>query len=78
MLIQGYITQTTEKAVAFVANDKSSVAGVRPLWVPVAKIAAQTERDEMDRKIATDKGDRRGIPTDLDVCDDFLRKVGAA
>jgi hypothetical protein len=76
MQTTGYIVRETEAAVAFVAR-RDVKAGVKPLWVPKAKILVRHEQDRASVTIATAQdGERVGIPTVLVIDNDFAVKVG--
>ncbi len=76
MQTTGYIVRETEAAVAFVAR-RDMKAGVKPLWVPKAKILVRHEQDRASVIIATAQdGERVGIPTVLVIDNDFAVKVG--
>ncbi len=76
MQTTGYIVRETEAAVAFVAR-RDVKAGVKPLWVPKAKILVRHEQDRASVIIATAQdGERVGIPTVLVIDNDFAVKVG--
>lgn len=76
MQTTGYIVRETEAAVAFVARRDVKV-GVKPLWVPKAKILVRHEQDRASVTIATAQdGERVGIPTVLVVDNDWAVKVG--
>lgn len=76
MQTTGYIVRETEAAVAFVAR-KDIAAGVKPLWVPKAKILARHEQDRASVTIATAQdGERVGVPTVLVLDDSWAVKVG--
>ena len=76
MQTTGYIVRETEAAVAFVAR-RDVKAGVKPLWVPKAKILVRHEQDRASVTIATAQdGERIGIPTVLVVDNDWAVKVG--
>jgi len=76
MQTTGYIVRETEAAVAFVAR-RDVKAGVKPLWVPKAKILVRHEQDRASVTIATAQdGERVGIPTVLVVDNDWAVKVG--
>lgn len=73
MQVHGYIVRETEKAVAFVREGGDAS---KPAWVPLSKIVARVERDDMDRKFRDGKATRVGIPHTLDVDDAFAAKIG--
>lgn len=76
MQTTGYIVRETEAAVAFVAR-RDMKAGVKPLWVPKAKILVRHEQDRASVVIATAQdGDRVGVPTVLIIDDVWAVKVG--
>jgi hypothetical protein len=76
MQTTGYIVRETEAAVAFVAR-RDVKAGVKPLWVPKAKILVRHEQDRASVTIVTAQdGERVGIPTVLVIDNDFAVKVG--
>lgn len=76
MQTTGYVVRETEAAVAFVAR-KNVAAGVKPLWVPKAKILIRHEQDRASVTIQTAQdGERVGIPTVLIIDDAFAVKVG--
>lgn len=76
MQTTGYIVRETEAAVAFVAR-RDMKAGVKPLWVPKAKILVRHEQDRASVVIATAQdGERVGVPTVLVVDDAWAVKVG--
>lgn len=76
MQTTGYIVRETKAAVAFVAR-RDVKEGVKPLWVPKAKILVRHEQDRMGVKIVTAQdGERIGIPTVLIIDDAFAVKVG--
>jgi len=76
MQTTGYIVRETEAAVAFVAR-RDVKAGVKPLWVPKAKILVRHEQDRASVVIATAQdGERVGVPTVLVVDDAWAVKVG--
>lgn len=76
MQTTGYIVRETEAAVAFVAR-RDVKAGVKPLWVPKAKILVRHEQDRASVVIATAQdGERVGVPTVLVVDNDWAVKVG--
>ena len=76
MQTTGYIVRETEAAVAFVAR-RDMKAGVKPLWVPKAKILVRHEQDRASVTIATAQdGERVGVPTVLVVDNDWAVKVG--
>ncbi len=76
MQITGYVVRETEAAVAFVAR-RDVKEGVKPLWVPKAKILVRQEQDRASVTIKTAQdGDRVGIPTVLVVDEIFAVKVG--
>jgi hypothetical protein len=76
MQTTGYIVRETEAAVAFVTR-KDIAAGVKPLWVPKAKILARQEQDCASVTIATAQdGERVGVPTVLVIDDSWAVKVG--
>ncbi len=76
MQTTGYIVRETEAAVAFVAR-RDVKAGVKPLWVPKAKILVRHEQDRASVIIATAQdGERVGSPTVLVIDNDFAVKVG--
>lgn len=76
MQTTGYIVRETEAAVAFVAR-RDVKAGVKPLWVPKAKILVRHEQDRASVTIATAQdGERVGVPTVLVVDNDWAVKVG--
>ena len=76
MQTTGYIVRETEDAVAFVAR-RDVKAGVKPLWVPKAKILVRHEQDRASVVIATAQdGERVGVPTVLVVDNDWAVKVG--
>jgi len=76
MQTTGYIVRETEAAVAFVAR-RNVKAGVKPLWVPKAKILIRQEQDRASVTIQTAQdGERVGIPTVLVIDDAFAVKVG--
>ena len=76
MQTTGYIVRETEAAVAFVAR-RDLKAGVKPLWVPKAKILVRHEQDRASVVIATAQdGERVGVPTVLVVDNDWAVKVG--
>ena len=76
MQTTGYIVRETEAAVAFVAR-RDTKAGVKPLWVPKAKILVRHEQDRASVTIATAQdGERVGVPTVLVVDNDWAVKVG--
>ena len=76
MQTTGYIVRETEAAVAFVAS-RDMKAGVKPLWVPKAKILVRHEQDRASVIIATAQdGDRVGVPTVLVLDDAWAVKVG--
>lgn len=70
--LTGLIASETEKAVAFVQK-----GATRPLWLPRKKIAAMTELDERSQpvQIQGEKITRQGIPTQVEVCSEFLARV---
>jgi len=72
----GYIVRETEAAVAFVARRDIRV-GVKPLWVPKAKIQLRHEQDRASVVIHTAQdGERVGIPTVLIIDEAWAVKVG--
>lgn len=76
MQTTGYIVRETEAAVAFVAR-RDVKAGVKPLWVPKAKILVRHEQDRASVVIATSQdGERVGVPTVLVIDDAWAVKVG--
>ena len=76
MQTTGYIVRETEAAVAFVAR-RDVKAGVKPLWVPKAKILVRHEQDRASVTITTAQdGERVGVPTVLVVDNDWAVKVG--
>lgn len=79
MEVKGFMVRETEAAVAFVRDTVAAVAGVRPLWVPKAKIQVVLELDEMSVKIQTAQdGERIGVPVLMQIDDAFAAKVGVA
>ena len=75
----GFKVAETEKAIAFVAESDATKTGIKPLWVPRAKIESLTESDERSREIQTaQNGLRVGIPVTLNVDDAFLAKIVGA
>ena len=77
--LTGYVVRETAAAIAFVSADNAPVAGVRPLWIPRAKLGAVVEADAAGRQITTAQdGDRIGVPVTLEIDAAFAAKVGAA
>jgi hypothetical protein len=77
--ITGYTVGNTDKAVAFVATRDADKIGVRPLWIPRAKLGRVMESDCMGRRIMTaQNGERMGIPATVEIDADFAAKVGVA
>lgn len=74
----GYIVRETEAAVAFVRAPLT--AQMKPLWVPRKKILDSAEQDLPSASIdmAGESIRRMGTPVTLDICPDFLKKVGVA
>jgi hypothetical protein len=76
MQTTGYVVRETELAVAFVAR-RDLCAGVKPLWVPKAKIMIRHEQDRASVTIQTAQdGERVGIPTVLIIDETWAVKVG--
>lgn len=76
MQVFGYIVAQTDKAVAFVAR-RDMVDGVRPFWVPRAKIENLREEDRISQIIKTaDSAERVGIPHTITIDNDFASKIG--
>lgn len=76
MKTTGYVVRETEAAVAFVAVSDVKT-GVKPLWVPKAKIVTRQEQDSASVIIETAQdGARVGTPTILEIDDAFAVKVG--
>lgn len=76
MQTTGYVVRETEAAVAFVAR-RDVKAGVKPLWVPKAKILIRHEQDRASVTIATAQdGERVGVPTVLVIDEAWAVKVG--
>lgn len=77
--LTGYIVRSTEAAVAFVREADAGVSGVRPLWIPRAKLGRVREADALGRRIATAQdGERVGIPATVEIDAAFAAKVGVA
>jgi hypothetical protein len=77
--LTGYIVRETEAAVAFVRDADAAKSGIRPLWIPRAKLGAIVEADAMGRRIVTAQdGERVGIPATVEIDAAFAAKVGAA
>ena len=74
----GYIVRETEAAVAFVRAPLT--AQMKPLWVPRKKIASMQELDiaSVSVDLAGESVRRMGTPVEIDVCEEFLKKVGVA
>lgn len=74
----GYIVRETEAAVAFVRTPLT--AQMKPLWVPRKKILDSAEHDLPSASIdmAGESIRRMGTPVTLDICPEFLKKVGVA
>ena len=79
MEFTGYIARETDKAVAFILREDAQ-NGVKPLWIPRAKIDAMEELDELSKSItlAGEKIARICTPAYIDVDNLFLRKIGIA
>lgn len=76
MQTTGYVVRETEAAVAFVAR-RDVKAGVKPLWVPKAKILIRHEQDRASVTITTAQdGERVGVPTVLVIDEAWAVKVG--
>lgn len=77
--LTGYVVRETEAAVAFVREADAGVSGIRPIWIPRAKLGRIREADARGRTIATAQdGERVGIPATLEVDPAFLAKIGVA
>jgi hypothetical protein len=77
--LTGYIVRETAAAVAFVREADAAQSGIRPLWIPRAKLGRVREADCMGRRIATAQdGERVGIPATVEIDAAFAAKVGAA
>jgi hypothetical protein len=75
--LTGYIVRETEAAVAFVRESDAAVQGVRPIWIPRAKMGRTREVDCMGRRIVTAQdGERIGIPATVEVDSVFLDRIG--
>jgi hypothetical protein len=72
----GYIVRETEAAVALVQLPLT--LDMRPLWVPRKKIASIEEQDGYSPSVQL-KGEsirRLGVPVELEICEEFGKKVG--
>ena len=76
MFLKGFKVAETEKAIAFVAEKDAATVGIKPLWLPLKKIVDSNELDELDKRIETAQGTKKGIPMALAICDEFAKKVG--
>jgi hypothetical protein len=78
LALSGFIVRETEAAVAFVSLPLQ--ADMKPLWLPRKKIASMVEADGYSPSVQL-KGEgirRLGTPVDLEICEEFAKKVGAA
>ena len=76
--LSGYIARETEKAVAFVTLP---LAGEhKPLWIPRKKISQLIERDTLGAtvQLAGESIRRQAVPVEIQICEAFAAKVGAA
>lgn len=77
--LTGYIVRETPAAVAFVRDADAATTGVRPFWIPRAKIHGIVEADALSRRIATAQdGDRQGVPVAIEIDAAFAARVGVA
>ena len=79
MELTGYIARETDKAIAFILREDAQ-NGVKPLWIPRAKLDAMEELDELSKTItlAGEGVARICTPVYIDVDNLFLKKIGIA
>jgi hypothetical protein len=75
--LTGYIVRETEAAVAFVQQAGVDAA---PLWLPRRKIVASKELDTLSAgvQLRGETAKRVGVPVELQVCEEFAKRVGVA
>ena len=77
LTLNGYIARETEKAIAFVKVSDAGKNDIAPLYVPLSKVIANQESDEMSVRVSL-KGEeisRQATPAALEICGEWAEKM---
>ena len=73
-ILTGYIARTTDKAMAFLANQTDKKA----MWLPIAKVVSCVESDtrSVPVQLEGEQIQRNALPVTVEVDEAFLQRIG--